>query len=90
MGKFNRASVGTVEADTLLQTIQQARERAGLSQREVGRRLQFHATVYGKIERGERSVDVVEFVAIARAIGIDPIELLGDYLVRLQQARLQG
>ncbi len=33
-------------------------------------------------------LDVVEFVALARAVGIDPIELLGTYLVNVQQDRI--
>lgn len=59
-----------------------------MSQREVGRRLGFHPTVYNKIELGARVLDVVEFVALARAIGIDPIGLLGDFLVAEQKQRL--
>ena len=72
----------------LLETIRAARESVGLSQREVARRLDFHPTVWNKVEHGERVLDVVEFVALARAIGIDPIELLGTYIVRLQQDRI--
>ena len=83
MGKKNRQSSSTSEADALLSTIQKAREEAGLSQREVARRLGFHPTVVGKIERGERVLDVIEFVALARALGVDPLELLGAYLVGL-------
>ena len=83
MGKKNRLSSRTVETDKLLSTIQNAREKAHLSQREVARRLGFHPTVYGKIERGERVLDVVEFVALARALGVDPLALMGDYLAGL-------
>lgn len=72
----------------LIETIQAAREAAGLSQREVAKRLGFHPTVYGKIERGDRVLDVVEFVALAKAIGADPLTLFADYLLGLQRARL--
>lgn len=70
--------------------IQDAREERGLSQREVGKRLNFHPTIYGKIERGERLLDVVEFVRLAEALGIDPLKLFADYLLRLQQQRMKG
>lgn len=73
----------------MLETVRAARERAGLSQREMGRRLGFHPTIYGKIERGERLLDVLEFVRLATALGISPIELMGDYLVNLQEARVK-
>ena len=50
--------------------------------------MNFHPTVWNKVENGDRVLDVVEFVALAKAIGIDPIELLGTYIVRLQQDRI--
>ncbi|MBS1723428.1 MAG: helix-turn-helix transcriptional regulator [Armatimonadetes bacterium] len=80
--------MGTRAFDLLLETIRSAREGAGLSQREVARRLGFHPTVYGKMERGDRVLDVVEFVELARSIGVDPIELLGTFLVTVQQDRI--
>jgi ribosome-binding protein aMBF1 (putative translation factor) len=85
LGKRNRQSSGTAEADALLATIQKAREAAGVSQRELARRLNFHPTVLGKIERGERVLDVIEFVALAQALDIDPLELMGNYLSAVQQ-----
>lgn len=85
MGKRNRQSSGTAEADALLATIQSARETAGLSQREVARRLNFHPTVLGKIERGERVLDVIEFVALAEALDVNPLELLRSYLNAVRQ-----
>lgn len=74
----------------LIETIRKAREAAGLSQREVAKRLGFHPTVFGKIERGERVLDVVEFVALAKALGVDPLALFADYLLALQQGRLKS
>lgn len=69
--------------------MRQAREDANLSQRQVASRLGFEATTFGRIERGTRSLDVIEFIQIARAIGVDPLELLGTYLVKEQQCRLE-
>lgn len=89
MAKRTRQSSISLETDILLTTIRAARESAGLSQREVGKRLGFHPTVYHKVENGSRVLDVVEFVALARAIGADPIALLGDFLVNVQQDRLR-
>jgi len=74
-----------LETDILLTTIRDARESAGLSQREVGKSLGFNPTVYHKVENGSRLLDVVEFVALVRAIGVDSIELMGKFLVNLQQ-----
>lgn len=78
-----------VEFDILVETIKAAREEADVSQRSVARAMGFHPTIYGKIERGERVLDVVEFVDAAHAIGIDPLELFGRYLVALQSAKVE-
>lgn len=80
MGKEGRKSLNTKEHDLLLATLRDAREAVGLSQREVSRRLGFQESVYGAIERGERSLDVVEFVLVARALDREPVELFGRFL----------
>lgn len=79
MGKEGRKSLNTKEYDLLLETLRDAREAAGLSQREVSRRLGFQESVYGAIERGERLLDVVEFVQIANAINRDPNGLFQEF-----------
>lgn len=50
----------------------QAREEAGLSQQDVADRLGRHQTYVSKCERGERRMDLIEFLEIARALGFDP------------------
>ena len=56
--------------------IAQARNEAGLSQRQVSEKLDEPSNWMQRIESLERRVDVAEFIAIARTIGIDPLELL--------------
>jgi transcriptional regulator with XRE-family HTH domain len=90
LGKFSKQSSQSYEVDILIAAMKSAREAAGLSQREVAKRLGFHPTVYGKIERGDRVIDVVEFVHVARALGIDPLKLFADYLLALQHSRLSS
>lgn len=48
------------------------RERAGLSQRQLSVRLGMHPMTIGKIERGERRIDLVEFIDICEALGLEP------------------
>lgn len=50
----------------------QAREDAGLSQQDVADRLGRHQTYVSKCERGERRMDLIEFLEIAKAIGFNP------------------
>ncbi len=54
-----------------------ARKAAGLTQRELAVRMGRPYSVIANIERGERQIDVVEFIAIARALGVDELELMG-------------
>lgn len=49
-----------------------AREEAGLTQVELAERLDRPQTFVSKIERGVRGVDVIEFIEIAKAMGLDP------------------
>jgi transcriptional regulator with XRE-family HTH domain len=58
----------------------QARKGAGLSQHELARKLKRSQSFIAKIEVGERRIDVVEFIEIARALGREPAELLSRAL----------
>jgi transcriptional regulator with XRE-family HTH domain len=58
----------------------EAREAADVTQVELGERLGRPQSFVSKIERGLRNVDVIEFIEIARAIGVDPIILLRELL----------
>ena len=49
-----------------------ARKTAGLSQHELALRLKTSQTVIARIEIGERRIDVIEFIDLARALRIDP------------------
>jgi transcriptional regulator with XRE-family HTH domain len=54
----------------------EAREQAALTQAELAQRLKKPQSYVSKFERGERRLDVVEFLEVARVIGIDPFQLL--------------
>ena len=53
-----------------------ARRKAGLTQHEVAERLGRPQSFVAKVEGGERRLDVIEFVALARVLGADPVKLL--------------
>ena len=57
-----------------------ARKAAGLTQQALARRLKKPQSFVAKYEGGERRVDVVEFVTIARALGADPLKLFKQFL----------
>lgn len=57
-----------------------ARKAAGLTQQALAFRLKKPQSFVAKYEGGERRLDVVEFVAISRALGADPLKLLGNFV----------
>lgn len=61
-----------------------ARNNAKLTQIELAVRLERPQSFVAKYELGERRVDVIEFVAIAGALGLDPGDLLDACLNALQ------
>jgi len=54
----------------------EARKKAGLTQQELAARLSRPQSFAAKYEGGERRIDVVEFIAICRAISVDSVEIL--------------
>lgn len=64
----------------LVEQVRLAREAAGLRQEDVAKLVGLTQSMYSKIERTERRLDILEFVRIAKAIKVDPAELLSDGL----------
>lgn len=56
------------------------REEAGLTQREIGTLLKKPQSWVYNCETANRRVDLVEFVAWAKACGVDPATALKRYL----------
>ncbi len=54
----------------LRELLVEMRERSGLTQIEVASRLRRPQSYVSKYERGERRIDVIEFIDIANALGI--------------------
>lgn len=52
------------------------REEAGLTQRDLAKKLKMHNTMVHRSEIGDRRIDPVEFVAWCRACGTDPGEAI--------------
>ena len=60
----------------VIEKIKSARIEAGISQRQLAERLGKHPSFVNKIELIERRIDVLEFIAIARAMGIPASHLM--------------
>ncbi len=55
-----------------------------LTQREVGALLNVSHSWVGKVEQGERRLDIIEYVRLCNALGIDPHEGLSFVLNYMQ------
>jgi transcriptional regulator with XRE-family HTH domain len=76
MGKHLR----TARHKALIVALKAARETAGVTQRELARRLDRAHSFVGKIESGERQLNVLEFCEYADAIGTDATVLIREVL----------
>ena len=64
----------------LLAVLKALRREAGVTQVELGERLGNTQTFVSKFERGERRLDVTEFVDVCEALGVEPMVGFARYL----------
>jgi transcriptional regulator with XRE-family HTH domain len=73
-----RPWVSSPSYEAAVQALVNARKVAGLSQRELSERVGKPRSFISKIESRERRVDIVEFIAIAKGMNMDPASLLTE------------
>jgi transcriptional regulator with XRE-family HTH domain len=73
-------SLKSAEYARLIDLLVAARQEAGLRQQPLAKKLGKPQSFIAKYEGGERRIDVVEFIAIAKALGADPSKLFRDFL----------
>ncbi len=54
----------------------EARNAAGLTQVTLAEKLHRPQSYVSKYERGERRLDFIEFLDVARAIGVNPVKFI--------------
>ncbi|MEM7120550.1 MAG: helix-turn-helix transcriptional regulator [Pseudomonadota bacterium] len=77
---------GSIHTDLyrgLIRKLVEARNAAGLTQQTLADRLGKPQSYVAKVEGYERRVDVVEFLELAREIGVDPLPMLDEALKKL-------
>ena len=75
-------SIFSARYETFRRELIAAREAAGLTQTQLAAKLSRPQSFVSKYERGERRLDVIEFLEVAKTLGIDP--------VRFTRKMLQG
>jgi transcriptional regulator with XRE-family HTH domain len=76
-----RKSVHSRQYQVFLECLVAARKAAGMTQQDLADRLKRPQSFVAKYENGERRLDVVEFLQIAKVLKADPHDIL---------AKLQG
>ena len=71
-----RKTIHEKEHVALRDLLTKQRKKLGLTQRDLGERLKVHHTLVGKVETGDRRLDVIEFIDYCNAIDIDPCYIL--------------
>jgi transcriptional regulator with XRE-family HTH domain len=78
--KTLRKTLRSRENNALIEQLVAARKKAGMTQRDLADALKRPRSFVSRIEAGERRLDVVEFVAMAKALKLDPIELFTRFV----------
>jgi transcriptional regulator with XRE-family HTH domain len=73
-------SLKSTEYARLIEGLVAVRHAAGIRQQVLAKKLGRPQSFIAKYEGGERRIDVVEFVAIAEALGADPVKLFRDFV----------
>jgi transcriptional regulator with XRE-family HTH domain len=73
-------SLKSPEYGRLIAMLVAVREAADIRQHALAKKLGRPQSFVAKYEGGERRLDVIEFIAIARALGADPVKLLRDFV----------
>ncbi|MEA3011834.1 MAG: hypothetical protein QOD42_379 [Sphingomonadales bacterium] len=66
------------KSDQLRQILIDARKARSLKQTELAKLLGRSQAFVSNYERGQRRLDVAEFIEIARMLGLDPVEVIGE------------
>jgi transcriptional regulator with XRE-family HTH domain len=69
----------------LVSVLIEARQMSGLTQAQLAEKVGKDQTFISIIERGQRRVDVLEFVALAKAMKADPERLFAEVVSRLPE-----
>ena len=77
-------SLHTPEYAALIRVLVETRKQHGLTQQDVADKLRKPQSYVAKVEGGERRLDVVEFIALSKAMQIDPNYLFSDVLTRMR------
>jgi transcriptional regulator with XRE-family HTH domain len=80
-------SLKSPEYERLVKTLAAVRKKAKVRQQVLAKKLGKPQSFVAKYEGGERRIDLVEFVAIVRALDGDPVGLFREFVAGEPQAK---
>jgi transcriptional regulator with XRE-family HTH domain len=83
-------SIHSTRYAVFLKVLREARERAGLTQVQLARKIGESQTFVSKCERGERRIDVVELRTFCQALGLDLKQFVGALEKALRERAGKG
>jgi len=82
-----RKSLYTPGQSQIAETVRNMRAGANLTQRQLASRLRRPLNVISRIEAAQRRVDLLEWIALCEACGVDPVKMGTKMLKALSQSR---
>ena len=67
-------SIHSKQYQMLISWLKDARKAQGLTMRDLAKKLEVPHSFVGKVEQCERRIDVIEYMAYCRALGLSPID----------------
>ncbi|MCB5205451.1 helix-turn-helix domain-containing protein [Neorhizobium sp. T786] len=71
-------TLGTTRQEALVALLKKSREAASLTQAELASKLGEYQSFVARLESGQRRVDVIEFLELARILRFDPLKVLKE------------
>jgi transcriptional regulator with XRE-family HTH domain len=79
-GRRMQKTLKSADYARLIDLLVAVRKSADVRQHALAKKLGHPQSFVAKYENGERRLDIIEFTAIARALGADPVKLFKDYV----------
>ena len=73
-------SLKSPEYERLIALLVAVRKKADIRQQALAEKLGKPQSFVAKYEGGERRIDLIEFIAIVRAVGGDPVKLFREFV----------
>lgn len=83
-----RLSIHSSEHSWLRQLFLKRREELGLTQRALGNKMGVLYSFIGKVETGDRRLDIFEFIAYCKGLELDPIEVMTEIELRFSASAI--